>query len=37
MKLGPVTKLAQRSTTTSKIFDGDVVLPTYIIIFSIYG
>ena len=33
--LGLVTKLAKRNTTTSKIFDGEVVLPTYdIIIFS---
>ena len=39
MKLGPVTNLARRNTTTSKKIDDDVVSTNYdvIIIFPIYG
>ena len=39
MKLGPVTKLGQRKTTTSKNLDDDVMSENYdvIMFFSIYG
>ena len=39
MKLGPVTKLDQRNTSTSKKFDDDVMSASYgvIINFPIYG
>ena len=39
MKLGPVTKLDKRKSTTSKKFDNDVILGMFdvIIIFLIYG
>ena len=39
MKLGPVTKLDKRNTSTSKKFDDDVMSASYgvIVIFPIYG
>ena len=39
MKIGPVTKVAKRSKTTSKIFHDDVVSANcdVIVIFPIYG
>ena len=39
MKLGPVTKLDQRKTSTLKEFDGDVMLANcgVVIIFPNYG
>ena len=39
MKLGPVTKLDKRNTTTLKKFDDDVMLAScnVIVIFLIYG
>ena len=38
-KLGPITKLDKRNTTTFKKFDGDFMLSSYdvIVIFLIYG
>ena len=39
MKIGPVTKVAKRNKTTSKIFHDDVVSANcdVIVIFPIYG
>ena len=39
MKLGPVTKLDKKNTTTSKRFDNDAISKNYdvIVIFLIYG